>query len=305
MSSSVRAGKLNVQQLITFQNVYEMGGYARAAAVLGLSVPTAWQHIRALEKAYGVRLFRKVGRQVEPTAPATRLYYAVDALLVELDSTFALVNEASAAEAPLRVVTGNRMMLEDLALPMAEFQKEYANRLVIRHGNNRRAEDLLLSDEVDIGFSLEPGPNGKSPRIHYEPAYQVDFLAVAPKKHPYFQSTAGGLRELVKYPLLVTAPGTHGREALEQSLHRENLTAEIAVETDNSGFTIACARAGMGLGILAGNPRGELCRKLAIKSLRRQLGRRRIVFMWRKRLNLTKPMLGLIEAVKKQSMGER
>lgn len=64
------------------------------------------------------------------------------------------------------------------------------------------------------------------------------------------------MRELVKHPLVVTAPGTHGRDALDQTLHAQRLTAEIVVETDNSGFTIACVQAGMGLGILAGRPDG-------------------------------------------------
>ena len=83
----------------------------------------------------------------------------------------------------------------------------------------------------------------------------------------------------MKHELIVTIPDTHERDAFEPALHRERLAADITVETDNSGFTLACVRAGMGVGIPAGRPDGELCKKLEMRSLRRSLGRRQIVFI--------------------------
>ena len=53
----------------------------------------------------------------------------------------------------------------------------------------------------------------------------------------------------------------------------------------------------MGLGIVAGRPEGELCHDLTTRSLRKQLGRRQIVFMWRKGRRLTEPLLKLVEEV--------
>lgn len=297
MNPASRATKLNIQQLSTFRDVYEAGGYATAAANSDLSVATIWQHIRAVEKAYGVQLFKKVGRRVKATSAATALYAAIDEILVNLDSTFDVVNHESTGTDPIRIVAGNRMMLEDLWEPLAQFHKLYPNRLTLRHGNDKRAEELLLSGDADIGLSLEAEPERQSHRIHYQPGYFVDFLAVAPKRHPFMIAASASLRELVKHPVIVTIPGTHGRDALEHALHRERLRVNIAVETDNSGFTIACAQAGIGLGILAGRPDGQLCKKLATRSLRRQLGRRQIVLMWRKGRRLTEPMLRLVELV--------
>jgi DNA-binding transcriptional LysR family regulator len=263
-----------------------------------MSVPTVWQHIQALEKVYGLRLFKKEGRNVVPTEAAEKLYVAVDEILVRLDSTFDLAD--GGAEAPITLVTGVRMMMEDLAEPLAAFCRRHANPILLRQGNDRRAEELILADDADLALTLESGPGEESPLIHYEPAYAVDFLAAAPRKHPYASAGTSSLRELVKHPLIVTAPGTHGRDALEQALHRERLTAKVAVETDNSGFTIACVQAGMGLGILAGREDGPLCSKLVTRSLRRQLGQRRIVFMWRKGRMLSEPILDLIEEVRRR-----
>jgi DNA-binding transcriptional LysR family regulator len=288
---------LNIAHLRTFRTVMQEGGYAAAARVSHLSVPSIWQHIQALEKVYGVRLFDRSGRQVSPTDAARRLNQHVESVLVQLDSTFDVVKE-SAADRTICIVTGVRMMLEDLAEPLTDFHQRFPCHLILRHGHDRRAEELLLTDEADLALTLEPGLNQASPHIHYEPAYTVDFLAVATKTHPYMASRTNSLRELAKHSLVVSATGSHGRDALDQAFHRQGLTASIAVETDNSAFTIACAAAGMGVGILAGRGDGVLCRDLSTRSLSRQLGRRNIVLMWRKGRLLTEPMLELVATIK-------
>jgi DNA-binding transcriptional LysR family regulator len=295
--NSDRAADLNIAQLHTFRLVMRQGGYAAAAKVSHLSVPSVWQHIQALEKAYGVPLFERIGRQVAPTDAAHRLYQEVDGILVRLESTFDVVQGSSENE-KIRMVSGVRMMLEDLAGPLADFRRQHPNRLVIRHGNDRRAEELLLADEADIAMALEPGLKQGSPLIHYEPAYTVDFLAVAKKSHAYAKAKSHGLRELARHALIVTTVGTHGRDALDQAMHREGLTANVTVETDNSAFTIACVSAGMGVGIVAGRADGELCKKIAVRTLSKQLGKRQIVFMWRKGRLLTESILQLVESIK-------
>ncbi|MCR9199969.1 MAG: LysR family transcriptional regulator [Planctomycetaceae bacterium] len=290
-----RTETLNLAQLRTFQMVMQAGGYSAAARQSRLSVPSVWQHIQALEKAYGVSLFVRQGRQVQPTEAAQRLSRQVESVLVQLDSTFDVVG-SDANEQTIRLVTGARMLLEDMTEPLAEFHRHHNNRLVIRQGNGLRAEELLLADEADIGMTLEPGFQQQSDSIHYEPAYTVEFMAVAKRSHPWTKA-GGGLRELSRHELVVTAEGTHGRDALDRAFHRDGLTANIVAETDNSAFTLACVSAGMGVGILAGRPQGQLSRKLVSRSLSRQLGQRKIVFMWRKGRLLSDAMVDFVETV--------
>ena len=292
---------IHVQQLHSFRCVFEEGGYAAAARATGASVPTVWQHIRSLESTYGVEFFEKRGRQIHPTDAAHRLYDVVDEVLESLESSFDLVNDqADDVARSITIVTGVRMMMEDLFEPVRGFRQRYTNtRLWIRHGNSHRAEQLLIGGDADLALSLEPSASSRSSAIAYADAYFVEFLAVGPKQHPFFSSKTKSLRELVKHDLIVSAPGTHGRDALEQALFKERLEANITIETDNSGFTIACARAGMGLGILAGRLDGVLTRNLATCSLRKQLGKRQIVFMARRGRRLSPTVRELMEEIRK------
>lgn len=301
MSKSV---DISVQQLHSFRHVYEQRGYAAAARVSGLSVPTVWQHIQALERIYGVALFEKQGRHVQSTAAAARLYGTVDEVLEGLESSFEVIHDQSDDSQSITLVTGVRMMMEDLSKPLKAFRREFRNQLSIRHGNNRRAEELLLEGEADLALSLEASSGAESAMLVYEPAYFVDFLAIAPKSHPFHVANTANLKELVKHPLIVTAPGTHGRDALEQALFRERLKANITIETDNSGFTIACVQAGLGLGIVAGRADGQLGRNLKARSLRKQLGRRQIVVMWRKGRRLTQAMQQLVACIRNANLSE-
>ncbi len=297
--TSARCDALNLDHLRTFQLVMQHGGYAAAARQSHLSVPSIWQHIRSVEQAYGVQLFHKRGRRVEPTTAARQLYEQVEQILVSLDSTFELVGHSPSAPA-LRLVTGVRMMLEDLPGPLAKFRRSDPRPLVIRHAHDRRAEDLLLADEADLALALEPNLQTASDQIHYEPAYTVEFLAVARRNHPYIQSRQNSLNELVKHELIVTTRGTHGRDALDDALHRQDLTANITVETDNSAFTFTCVAAGMGVGILAGRSDTELSKRLVTRSLSKHLGNRRIVLMWRRGRILSDSMCHMIDCIKSE-----
>ena len=287
-----------MQQLQTFQLVYQHRGYAAAARELELSVPTVWQQIQTIQRLYGFPLFEKQGRGISPTPKATKLHELLAELLAGLDSTFELVDQAHDQAAPITLVAGVRMMMEEIAAPLFQFHQQWDHPLIIRQGNDRVAEKMVLSGEADLALALEPGHDKVSKLVHIEPAYYVDFLAICLKKHPLTSVTKLTLRELVKHELVVTTPGTHGRDALDHALHRERLQAHFAAETDNSGFTIACVRAGLGVGILAGRPGGELCRQLEVRSLRRQLGRRQIVFMWKKGRRLTPALDSLVDIVR-------
>jgi DNA-binding transcriptional LysR family regulator len=70
---------------------------------------------------------------------------------------------------------------------------------------------------------------------------------------------------------------------VSEVLHRYDLTQakNVAVETSSDEYTLACVRAGMGIGITIGTGRGHLYRGLGVRSLRRWFGTARIGFLWK------------------------
>jgi DNA-binding transcriptional LysR family regulator len=226
-------------------------------------------------------------------------------VLAGLDSTFELVREQAGGHPPqLALVTGVRMMLEELGKPLARFHELHPGvRLRLMHGNDRTAERLILDADADLALTLEPGPGRMSQAISQERAYQIECLAVFPKDHPLATKRVLRVADLVAWPLVVGQPETHIRHLLDQALHREGLRdrLQLAAETDNSAATIACVRAGMGFGIVAGRVDGILSHNLVTRSLRRQLGHAWIVFLWKRGRQLATSVRTLMTLIREEA----
>ena len=108
---------------------------------------------------------------------------------------------------------------------------------------------------------------------------------------------------LAAHPLILGHEGTYGRQLFNPALHRERLTdrVQVVAETDNSGFTIACVRAGLGVGVIAGQPGGLLCRGLASRSLAPHLGEAWIAFLWKRGRRLTPTLQTLMHLIRERA----
>jgi DNA-binding transcriptional LysR family regulator len=299
------ADLLAVQQIRSFCVVFERQSYAAAAAELNLAVPTLWEQVRAVEQRYQTVLFSRRGRRIEATPAAALLYRSLQPLLSGLDSTFELIREHdSNSPRTLTLVTGARMMLEDLGRPLKQFRERHPKVcLRLLHDHDKAAEELIISGEADLALTLEPGPGVVGQGVHSERAYAIDHLAVFPKRHPLARKASLSLSDLVAHPLIVGHARTYGRQLLEQAFHHEGLLERIHVvaETDTSAFTIACVRAGMGVGVVAGRPAGILSRDLVTRSLARHLGQAWIAFLWKRGKHLTATVQSLVELIRGSS----
>jgi DNA-binding transcriptional LysR family regulator len=306
-ATSQPADDLAVTQLRAFCVVFERESFSAAARQLGLAAPTVWEQVRSLERRYQAVLFTRRGRRIEPTQSATLLFQSLSPLLAGLDSTFDLVREQRGDFArTLTIVTGARMMLEDLAPPLAQFRRKYPSvclRLLHRNAT-AAAEELVLAGQADLALTLEPGPGVASRGVSVERAYPIDYLAIFPRRHPLARQRSLRLAAIVKHPLIVGHSGTYGRQLLEQALHHEGLSerTQIVAETDTSAFTIACVRSGMGVGIVAGQAGGFLVRGLATRSLAPQLGQAWIAFLWKKGRQLTPTVQALVQFIRQRRL---
>ncbi len=296
------ADQLSVQQLRTFCRVYTLQSYAATAKELDLSVPAVWEQVQSLQVRYRTDLFERRGRRIFPTQAADQLFLALQPVLAGLDSSFELLHdETLRPNQPITLVTGVRMVMEELAPTFQRFQSEFPNvRLRLLHRDNLTAQQLVAAGDADLAITIQPGPGQEHDAIHIASAYPVEYLAIAPRRHPLSRAKRFGLQQIVKHPLLIGHTGTHVRRLFDQALHRAGLydQVHIVAETDNSAFTIACVKAGMGVGILAGNPEGALCESLLARSLRDELGDARIVCQWKEGRQLAPTLARLVELIR-------
>jgi DNA-binding transcriptional LysR family regulator len=298
---------LTLQQFRSFIAAYELGSYAAAARQSDLSVPTVWAQVQGLEKQYGTPLFERSGRGVVPTDAGRKLYDHAKRFVRKLELSFEAVHDQTPSPRTLTILTGVRMTLEDLGPILAEFHEQWPHvTLRLLHGDNRKAEQLLANGEADLALAIDPGPGLRSSFVHVERAYRLDHFAVVRKRHPLAEKSRISLRELLQHPLILGTRDTYTRLLVEQTIHVEDLGGklQVAAETDNSAYTFACVRAGLGVGVLAGRIGSELSRGLALISLEKILGAAWIVFLWRRGKELSAEEESFVNIVR-QTLGTR
>jgi DNA-binding transcriptional LysR family regulator len=85
-------GRLQLTELTAFVAVAEHLNFTRAAAQVGISLPTMSQTIRGLEERLGVRLFNRTTRSVALTEAGERLLVDVQPILDGVDAALERVN---------------------------------------------------------------------------------------------------------------------------------------------------------------------------------------------------------------------
>src|ERR1700743_3433666 len=85
-------GPVQLTELTAFVAVAEHLSFTRAAAQIGVALPTMSQTIRALEERLGVRLFNRTTRSVALTEAGERLLAEIQPVLEGIDHALETVN---------------------------------------------------------------------------------------------------------------------------------------------------------------------------------------------------------------------
>lgn len=293
---------LSLAQLRSFCVVARLGSYAAAARELKLTSPAVWEQIHGLERHYQRRLVIRRGNGVVLTSEGRHLLDLLMPLLAGLNSTREALDEA-AGHAPelLTVATNLRVLAEEIAEALGHFQTQQPElrlRLIFT-GND--VDERVASGEADVGLTLEPAPE-RPPLLSvvYEAAGEVDYLLVAPMGHAVVKRRSLRLPQIVAERLVLADASAYSRRRVAEVMHRHGLAAEmkIAVETSSDEYTLACVRAGLGIGITVGSGRGPLYDGLAVRRLDRWFGTARLGFLWKRGAHVLEPERRLADTIR-------
>lgn len=300
-----RADSLSVQQLRTFCSVFELGGYAEAERHLGLAGPTMWEQVKTLERIYHAKLFERHGRSIRPTLAGQSLYDLLVPIIANVDSTLEVLAEAT-DDAPkqVEIITGVRMMLEELGEPLRRFNVLYpAVKLRLKTADNRIAQEVVMQGKADLALLIEPPRELVAQGIICERLYPIEYLAVLPKKHRLAKKPEVSVTDILDEPLIVGNPNTVGRRLLEQAVFRlgTNARLNVVAETDNSAVTVACVRAGIGVGFIAGKCNGNLTRHVAARPMASGIGAVHVVAAYREGRQLTRVLKDFLKLIAQEN----
>ncbi|HXG02262.1 MAG TPA: LysR family transcriptional regulator, partial [Candidatus Binatia bacterium] len=171
---------MDLRHLRALVAVVEAGGFARAAARLGISQPALSRQVGVLERELGVRLFDRLGRRVELTADGEDLVRRSRRVLDEADAVVDRARALTRGDTGVLRVGATPQMIENLLAPfLAHHRRRHPGVEVhLVEDGTARLPARLERGEVHLALIVAPDA-----RFTGRLLFPVCALAVWPPAH--------------------------------------------------------------------------------------------------------------------------
>jgi LysR family transcriptional regulator, cys regulon transcriptional activator len=277
--------EIRLQQLRSFCETARLGSLTAAAAAMGLAQPTVWEQVHALERIFGVTLIEREAHGSRLTKTGQLLARLAAPLLAGIDSLPAQLQEAqSQVETWLSIASTQRILVEDLSKPVAEFERRHPHvQLRFLEMGIDKVAAAVESGEADLGLTSER-PTADNPWLAYEPSYDLDLILVTPKDHPLAHRRRVRPQDLLAYPV-VNSPNGIPDPVIAAALQKLGVfqTQPRRLEAFYTGVIRHYVEQGYGIGFVVGLPnRPPASPHLHERSMSLHFGRVSIYMLMRK-----------------------
>jgi LysR family transcriptional activator of nhaA len=238
---------LNYHHLFYFWTVARAGSIARASQELRLAQPTISNQLKTLESALGVKLLERQGRRLVLTdVGRTVLRYADDIFRTGRELQRAVKGLPTGQR--LRLVAGvvdviPKRMAALLLQPAVDAHPDLV--LVCREGPLPELLGALALHDLDVVIADVPASEDVKVKAFNHKLGDCGTSFLASARHAHLRKAFP--RSLEGAPLLLPAPGTALRRALDAWLAAAGIAPHVAGEFDDSALMKAFGARGMGV----------------------------------------------------------
>ncbi|MFC4600767.1 LysR family transcriptional regulator [Cohnella hongkongensis] len=243
---------MNVQQLKVFLSVCDGHTLLETADKLGLKQPTVSFHLRKLEEALGLSLWRRNARGFQPTSDAYELLPYARRIVM-------LVDEADERMSELRSRQGGRLRIGASHTPatyfiprhLAQFRSLHPDvqlLLTVKKASSTLA--MLRSYEIDAAIvSLPEKLREDEGLVLYRLAEDGLRLFLSPE-HPLAASREIEVEQLLQETFLLHESGTTSRQLTDEWAQQVGLRLDSAMEMGAIETIKAGLKCNMGIAVL-------------------------------------------------------
>lgn len=252
---------INHAQLRAFHAVASEGGFTRAAEALHVTQPTLSGQVKALEDAYGVRLFDRRGRRVELTELGRTLLEVTRRLFsLETEADQLLAAARGLRRGHLRIGADGPYSIIPI---VGAFNRRYPGlTLSLVMGNSDRVLQDLFDHRTDVAVvaNLHPDPG------LFALPFQRDRLVVfVDRKHPWARRRTIRLADLAGQRCVLREVGSTTRRIFETALARAGVALGEVMEIGTREAVREAVAAGLGIGVVARAEFGQDTRLRALQ----------------------------------------
>jgi len=240
---------MDLKQLAYFVQVVDLGGFSRAARMLGIAQPAISRHVRSLEVELRQSLLLRNGRGATPTEAGKRLLGHARGILQQVDRARREVAATQGAAVGHVVVGFPPTVALHLTVPVVrEFRQLYPQAsLSIAEGLSATIHEWLLVGRVDVGVVYNPLA---TPAVETRLLLEESLCLVGPAGK---RELAGALRllDLPRFPLIIPSRPNAIRMLVETRLAALGLRPQVAMEIDAIPAILELVAEGHGYAVLS------------------------------------------------------
>lgn len=242
---------ITVKQLRAFCAVYELRSFTQAAKVLHLTQSAVSKLCAELEDEFGLPLFERSTRRVDPCDGASVLYAHANEVLGSLRTAERSLSNLLALESgSINIAASPMMMVGLIGKVLADFHRLYPNvKLNLLELSTDQTIDSVLNGHADIGLvSAEV----QEARLSVEVVYSDLMYMVCPLGHEALSKKRLVWSDLVQYPHIDLHNVYSVRRTVDRILAEHELTRPVTIQTGMLTTALSLVKEGLGITIVPG-----------------------------------------------------
>lgn len=243
---------MTLHQLQYFEILARTQHYQRTAELLGISQPTLSRAINSLELELRAPLFERQGRNVVLSrfgrVFAEHIFSAMQELNTGIDHVRDLTDPEKGSIDISLIYSVSNIYFPRLLRGYLERQRPYQAALQFRQGNTPSVINDIKEGLSEIGFCSHVS---NQPELRFYPLVRCPLSLLLPPNHPLADQDSVTLKEISRYPLILSVDKTHYLESLLADQGLEPIIMCRMGEDYSIANLVAC---GFGLAILPHNP---------------------------------------------------
>ncbi|MBR7888566.1 LysR family transcriptional regulator [Marinomonas sp. A79] len=288
---------IDIAELLTFIKVAETASFSQAATQLFVTQPAISKRISALESNLGVRLFDRIGRQVQLTEAGMRLLPKARKMADDLqDIQRSMSLQMHDVSGELKLSTSHHVGLHRLPKSLKCFQENFPSaHLEIEFSQSEEAYQDVLKGRAELGIITLS--NKENPLIESLAIWSDPLTCVVSQDHPLTMTYQVSLEELAQHACVLPNKNTFTRQIAEQVFGKQGLKPQVRMNTNNLETLAMLVSIGWGWSLL---PSTLVDEKLVVLNIADLNVERKLGVIYHKQRTLSRAALAFIELLKSE-----
>lgn len=234
---------MDLKQISYFMLIYEEGSFSKAANKAGVVQPALSSQVRKLEVEFGVTLFTRTSRGVEPTAAGNLLYELAQSItkgIADAKQKLAELVQTEQVSGTIKVGLPPSLARGIFSPVIMRFSADYPNvETKMIEGFSGMLTEWVREGRIDFAIGAVPVESAglRQRKIHRD---HIVLISGQPLAGPQF--TACRLDRIPNLKLILPSQGNSFGEAVRDLIAKGEIVVKSTVEIDGTSGSIELAR---------------------------------------------------------------